>query len=296
MTDSFDIRQIVWEGAIKLGNRYPLFGSGVETFAYAYYFVRPQMHNLTSEWDYLYNKAHNEYLNYYATTGVVGITTYIILIIGVFILSFSNLSRLSSKIKGLNKNEVKDKQIYDNLRILNNALISGYSTILVTNFFGFSTTTINLFFYSIPALLLIINLHLKNSISNNQNSVNLVLAKKILLFIIFIICINFIIGTVKYYKADLLFNQAESYSSIDRYDIASSLYLQALDNKYEHVYIDKLSYSLANMAMALALQKDQSAEKIRKLSEYYNQKVYPTRHIMFYTGKQKPKISIYIIK
>ncbi|PIX71839.1 hypothetical protein COZ39_03485, partial [Candidatus Roizmanbacteria bacterium CG_4_10_14_3_um_filter_33_21] len=118
VTDSFDIRQIVWEGAIKLGNRYPLFGSGVETFAYAYYFVRPQSHNLTSEWDYLYNKAHNEYLNYYATTGVVGIVTYIILIIGVFILSFSNLSRLSLKIKELNKNEVKNKQIYNNLRIL----------------------------------------------------------------------------------------------------------------------------------------------------------------------------------
>ena len=272
VTDSFDIRQIVWEGAIKLGNRYPLFGSGVETFAYAYYFVRPQSHNLTSEWDYLYNKAHNEYLNYYATTGVVGIVTYIILIIGVFILSFSNLSRLSLKIKELNKNEVKNKQIYNNLRILNNALISGYSTILVTNFFGFSTTTINLFFYSIPALLLIINLHLKNFIFNNQNPVNLVLTKKILLFIIVIICINFIIGTVRYYNADLLYNQAESYSSIDRYDIASSLYLQALNNKYEHVYIDKLSYSLANMAMALALQKDKSAEKIRKLSEYYNQK------------------------
>jgi len=272
VTDSFDIRQIVWEGAIKLGNRYPLFGSGVETFAYAYYFVRPQSHNLTSEWDYLYNKAHNEYLNYYATTGVVGIVTYIILIIGVFILSFSNLSRLSLKIKVLNKNEVKNKQIYNNLRILNNALISGYSTILVTNFFGFSTTTINLFFYSIPALLLIINLHLKNFIFNNQNPVNLVLTKKILLFIIVIICINFIIGTVRYYNADLLYNQAESYSSIDRYDIASSLYLQALNNKYEHVYIDKLSYSLANMAMALALQKDKSAEKIRKLSEYYNQK------------------------
>jgi len=272
VTDSFDIRQIVWEGAIKLGNRYPLFGSGVETFAYAYYFVRPQSHNLTSEWDYLYNKAHNEYLNYYATTGVVGIVTYIILIIGVFILSFSNLSRLSLKIKELNKNEVKNKQIYNNLRILNNALMSGYSIILITNFFGFSTTTINLFFYSIPALLLIINLHLKNFIFNNQNPVNLVLTKKILLFIIVIICINFIIGTVRYYNADLLYNQAESYSSIDRYDIASSLYLQALNNKYEHVYIDKLSYSLANMAMALALQKDKSAEKIRKLSEYYNQK------------------------
>jgi len=272
VTDSFDIRQIVWEGAIKLGNRYPLFGSGVETFAYAYYFVRPQSHNLTSEWDFLYNKAHNEYLNYYATTGIFGIVSYLLLIIGVFVLTFSNLSQISSKVKGLNKNDIINKQIYNNLNFLNNALISGYSTILITNFFGFSTTTINLFFYVIPAFLLLINLYLKSSISNNQNPVNLTLTKKILVFIIFIICINFIIETVKYYKADLLYNQAENYVRANRYDIASSLYLQALQNKYEHVYVDKLSYSLASMAVSLSLQKDASAEKIKKLSQYYNQK------------------------
>lgn len=272
ITDSFDIRQIVWDGAIKLGNRYPLFGSGVETFAYAYYFVRPQSHNLTSEWDYLYNKAHNEYLNYYATTGTFGIVSYVLLIVGVFILSFFNLYQIGKKIKELKKNQAKENKQLSDFKLLNNALLSGYGTILITNFFGFSTTTINLFFYSIPAFLLIINLHLKSSLSNNHIPVNLTLTKKILLFLTFIICINFIIGTVKYYNADLFYNQAESYSSIDRYDIASSLYLQALSNKYEHIYVDKLSYSLAHMAMTLSLQKDQSAQKIRKLSEYYNKK------------------------
>ncbi|MFH0772739.1 MAG: O-antigen ligase family protein, partial [bacterium] len=63
ITESLDIRKIVWKGAWELGKQYPLFGTGVETFGYAYYSVRPQAHNLTSEWDYLYNKAHNEYLN-----------------------------------------------------------------------------------------------------------------------------------------------------------------------------------------------------------------------------------------
>jgi O-antigen ligase len=62
-----------------------LFGTGVETFAYAYYFVRPQAHNLTSEWDYLYNKAHNEYLNYFATTGFIGLGTYLLVISTVII-------------------------------------------------------------------------------------------------------------------------------------------------------------------------------------------------------------------
>jgi putative inorganic carbon (hco3(-)) transporter len=60
------------KGAWELTKKYPLFGSGVETFAYSYYNVRPVEHNLVTEWDFLYNKAHNEFLNYAATTGFVG--------------------------------------------------------------------------------------------------------------------------------------------------------------------------------------------------------------------------------
>jgi O-antigen ligase len=80
VTESFDIRKIVWEGAWKLSIKYPFFGTGVETFAYSYNLVRPLAHNLTSEWDYVYNKAHNEYLNYLATTGFFGLGSYVMLI------------------------------------------------------------------------------------------------------------------------------------------------------------------------------------------------------------------------
>src|SRR3989338_10670201 len=73
VTTSSDIRKIVWQGALELGKKYPMFGTGVETFAYSYYFERPKEHNMTSEWDYLYNKAHNEYLNFLATTGFIGL-------------------------------------------------------------------------------------------------------------------------------------------------------------------------------------------------------------------------------
>ena len=83
-TDSGQIRLYVWQGALDIWKAYPLFGTGVETFAFAYYQFRPAEHNLTSEWDYLYNKAHNEYLNYLATTGALGLGSYL-LFIGVFI-------------------------------------------------------------------------------------------------------------------------------------------------------------------------------------------------------------------
>lgn len=76
-TESGQIRLIVWRGALEIFKQNPLFGSGVETFAYAYYMHRPKEHNLVSEWDFLYNKAHNEYLNYLANMGVVGLGTYL---------------------------------------------------------------------------------------------------------------------------------------------------------------------------------------------------------------------------
>ncbi|MBP9817589.1 O-antigen ligase family protein, partial [Candidatus Shapirobacteria bacterium] len=81
ITPSEDIRKIVWQGAVDLWKRYPVFGTGPETFAFSYYWTRPATHNLTSEWQFLYNKAHNEYLNYLATSGLIGLITYLLLII-----------------------------------------------------------------------------------------------------------------------------------------------------------------------------------------------------------------------
>ncbi|MFH1244583.1 MAG: O-antigen ligase family protein [bacterium] len=76
-TESGDIRKIVWEGALRLIAKYPLLGTGPETFAYTYYWTRPTTHNLTSEWDFLYNKAHNEYLNIAAGAGILGLLAYL---------------------------------------------------------------------------------------------------------------------------------------------------------------------------------------------------------------------------
>ncbi|MEK7165464.1 MAG: O-antigen ligase family protein, partial [Patescibacteria group bacterium] len=80
ITDSAKIRQVVWKGAVDIVKAYPLLGTGPETFAYAYYKFRPQEHNLTSEWDFLYNRAHNEFLNIAATSGITGLVTYLFFI------------------------------------------------------------------------------------------------------------------------------------------------------------------------------------------------------------------------
>ena len=139
-TDSGKIRLFVWHGAIDTWLHNPIFGTGVETFAYAYYQYRPIGHNLTSEWDYLYNKAHNEYLNYLATTGAIGLLTYLS-IIGFFI--FYSFKIILTK----NKNFSSMQQLF----VV--GLVSSYFTILISNFFGFSVVIINVSFFLFPGIL-----------------------------------------------------------------------------------------------------------------------------------------------
>jgi len=155
VTESGDIRKIVWEGAIKLWKRYPLLGTGPETFAYSYYETRPVAHNLTSEWNFVYNKAHNEYLNFLATTGTVGFSAYVLLII-TSLFQISNVKFLISNQAPKNKMSKKLGQLYSldgsGIRLIPIALLSGYISILVTNFFGFSTVAIGVLFFLFPAI------------------------------------------------------------------------------------------------------------------------------------------------
>lgn len=136
ISKSSDIRQIVWQGAIDIWKAYPVFGSGVETFAYSYYNFRPAEHNLVSEWDFLYNKAHNEYLNFLATTGAFGLFTYLLFIV---VSLFFLLKKIGQARKALP-------------RLLLAAFFAGFASLLVAHFFGFSVVTTALFFFLFPAL------------------------------------------------------------------------------------------------------------------------------------------------
>jgi len=252
ITESGDIRKIVWQGAIDLGEKYPLFGTGVETFAYAYYFVRPQAHNLTSEWDYLYNKAHNEYLNYFATTGFVGLGTYLVLILVVIIYAIS--------------------QFKVNLLVL--SLLCAYLTILITNFFGFSVTMINLFFYLLPGFVFI----LAHSSESSQEKKIVEYSfnnfwQKVGVTVVLLISLYSVIYVVRYWLADVNYASGDSYYKVGNYQAAGSYLNEALKLKYEHVYEDKMSYILANLAFVSAYQKQQqTAKQLIDLANYYNKK------------------------
>lgn len=137
-TDSGDIRRIVWKGAIDVWKRYPIFGSGVETFAYSYYRDRPMEHNNVSEWDFLYNKAHNEELNFLATTGAVGLFSYLLLLTVTGWFLFKEALFSAEK----------------NTRLLSAAILAGLIGLHISNFFGFSTVMVTILMYALPTLVI----------------------------------------------------------------------------------------------------------------------------------------------
>lgn len=151
-TESGEIRKIVWQGAIDLWRLYPWFGSGVETFAYAYYQVRPVAHNMVSEWDFLYNKAHNEFLNYLATTGIVGLLTYVLLLMGI-LWGAVQLIRNRITVSAEKKTPLTDSiEHLTDIRIAI-ALVSGVSALSVSNFIGFSTVNVATLLFLFPAII-----------------------------------------------------------------------------------------------------------------------------------------------
>lgn len=308
VTTSSDIRKIVWQGAIELGLRYPLFGTGVETFAYSYYFVRPKEHNLTSEWDYLYNKAHNEFLNYFATTGFIGLGTYLLLIGSVLYIAISKIKNqiANSKIsyknsKFKNNNEaMKPRQTWltqwNNDQLLTFCLLLSYLTILISNFFGFSTTSINIFFFLIPAILLKKDDALHSQMSKSSAKFN---TSNVLGIVVGCVIFSFLLlGLVNYFLADTLYAQAENFARVGEYQKSADLLQEALKHKSEHVYEDKLSYSLANLSLFASYQNQKDiSQSMKNLSTLYNNKSIRSspKNVLYWKTKAKNDYLFYQI-
>lgn len=233
ITPSEDIRKIVWQGSLKLWQQYPLFGTGPETFGYAYYWTRPASHNLTSEWDFLYNKAHNEYLNYLASSGLFGFVSYLVLII------YSLIAIIRSK---------------------NIAILAAYISILITNFFGFSVVVTSIFFFLLPQL----------SQPNDQVSLPKKFPKIIILGIsIFLISkvLAFFIADLAYAQSENQENKTNYLSALDFIKISVNL------RHNEPVYLIKQGEITAKLALTqkskdYANLSISSTEKALKISPY----------------------------
>lgn len=209
ITPSQDIRKIVWQGAWQLSTKFPLLGTGPETFAYSYYWVRPTAHNLTSEWDFLYNKAHNEYLNFLATSGFIGLAAYLLFIFFIF------------------------KTLLKKHQLLNLSLLTSILAVLITNFAGFSTVTTNLYLFLLPCLILPLT---PLSSSNPKNR---------FLYLLLAIPLCLLIISSRFFLADI----AYAFSKTAPNPAQSHFYLQSAIRLSPHqpLYHSQMSLTLAQL-------------------------------------------------
>lgn len=282
-TESGKIRLIVWQGALDIFKAYPIFGSGLETFAYAYYQYRPASHNLVSEWDFLYNKAHNEFLNYLATTGLVGFFSYMAIIIS---LSLYSIKYLVSR-----KNAPTNPSLHTTYYILNISILASYTSYLVQNFFLFSVVTTALFFYLFPAILFVVTDSAKPiKIPSSLHTASYILLNtiykrpfytKLTQGIIILVFGLLLFTLVKFYLADTYFAQGMKVSSSNPGKAYNLLYQAVTLNKIEPYYQSELAYLAAAAAVSLekedatlsAQLKEQAKEQTSSLLNKYPQNV-----------------------
>lgn len=262
ITDSGAIRLLVWKGAIDIWKAHPLFGTGVETYAFAYYKHRPAAHNMTSEWDYLYNKAHNEYLNYLATTGAVGLGTYL-LVLGVFVVIF--LRSLFPRSKAVRTDlEEANEGSPAAFRLLSVGLFAGWVSILITNFFGFSVVIMNLYLFLIPAFYFILNAVLDpkrvfgKEFGYKEKNVHIGPYQWTGITVVFLIGFFCLIYLIRFWQADTAYALGANLDRAGEFQQAYQLLTQAVQTEpHEPVYQDEYSINLATLGTAL-IQSNQA--------------------------------------
>ena len=234
-SDSMIIRQVVWQGARGLGFKNPLFGTGLETFGYTYFTVRPALHNLLSEWEFLYNKAHNEYLNFLANAGFVGLTAYLLLI-GWTLIWWAKIENPIAR-----------------------GLLFGYFSILITNYFGFSVVPVALFFFLFPALVFILSTPPATTpeVARTRDSSGVSTHKTLGTGLVIFLAFYLLRIPINQFRADVAYNTGKQY-------LALSAYKQGLDrltkavaiSPNEPLFLAQLAEGQAITAAAVAAQLD----------------------------------------
>lgn len=261
-TESGEIRKIVWKGALKVWQRYPIFGSGLETFAYTYYADRPQEHNAVSEWDFLYNKAHNEFLNILATSGIVGLAGYLIIVIAPFYLGIKLIWNKQSKITL--------SELDTTISVIIPGILGGLTALHVSNFFGFSTVTVTVLQFLWTGIVVILwfktspsgeytNVTQKTSSKHSRStkivSPNIHYWQWLLLTGLGIFCLVIVYQIYSIRKADIIYAKSKNSMRTGQFSKASDLALQAIKLRpQESLYYASLGRSYAELTNQLAGQ------------------------------------------
>ncbi len=87
LSDPGFIRFALWKSSFNLITSSPkifFLGSGPETYPYSFQPHRSEELNYSSEWDFVFNKPHNYYIEIWAESGIFAFVVYILVIYQLF--------------------------------------------------------------------------------------------------------------------------------------------------------------------------------------------------------------------
>ena len=304
-SDSMAIRRVVWQGAIKLSLKHPILGTGPETFAYSYYWERPAEHNLLSEWNFLYNKAHNEYLNFLATTGFLGLGSYLLLIIWTLIWWLKTLrhpehsvaeSKDLGRLKRPHHASLDSSPEFRMTNLVSSSLFIGWLSILITNFFGFSVVPVALLFFLFPALAISLQKSSKSSEPENFQVPNLFFLKnscsatlKFSTVATITTSIYLLVSIVNTFRADILYNLSKN-SQDSLTPLTQAVNLQP----NQPLYLAQLAEQESKTAAAIFLQLKQSPQPYQDLALKHATQAVNMNPYNLNLLKSKARVEIYL--
>ncbi len=230
---------------------------------------------MVSEWDFLYNKAHNEYLNFLATTGAVCLGSYLLLI-GWIIVWWVKVFRPTSHVPPPSS-------------FLLIALLSGYVSILITNFFGFSVVSVAIFFFLYPAFMVVL-LRKDEEAPSPKSNKDVNPAQYLGVAIILLAMGYLIFNLARLWQADVAYSTGNKLDRQGEYPKAFDSLREAIQlNSGEPNYWDETAWDGANLAMMLNLQKETGVEKLVAFAIFASDKALTIspRNLNFYKTRTK---------
>lgn len=132
------------------------------------------------------------------------------------------------------------------------ALTAGYSSILISNFFGFSVVPVEIEFFLFPAFAVAAS-NLETKTKDREIS----FAQKAVILIVIAIGLYAIVLITNYWYADTLYSKGKSYNSLGKPGPAIPLLARAIElEPYQAIYQNEISVSYTLAAQDAYNQKD----------------------------------------
>jgi tetratricopeptide (TPR) repeat protein len=229
----------------------PFFGWGPETFAYTYWRDRPVAHNQTSEWNFLYNKAHNEWLSLAANTGLFGLGTHLLLLGWFTVLGFRLLQATGYRLQVTGENH--DELVACRLSLV--AILAAILGVEIVNVFGFSTVTTQAYSYIFMAMAVVSTSEIRDHKSYISPSyVGFLNHKSYILYLILAVSALYLLSQISIlFVADLSYNRARQLTNAGYYAEAIGPAQRAVDLAPEEpTFRSELAETQGVLAVSLA--------------------------------------------